>query len=139
MDNGISKFLFDKAGIPKVRTYLNLASLRHKLVSSNVANVATPGYQAKSIDFHREFAKATSTGTHLAGTSTDSGHMPLGEHKDRSPKIYQTKAVQGQLNSVDIDREATQLAENELMYTIAARLLQKKFDGIRNALKTEAI
>ncbi|MEE8577082.1 MAG: flagellar basal body rod protein FlgB [candidate division Zixibacteria bacterium] len=134
MDNGLSKFLFDKVGIPKVRTYLNLASLRHKLVSSNVANVATPGYRTRSIDFHKEFAKATSTSTHLAGASTNSGHMPLGEHKDRSPKIYQTKPIVGQLISVVIDREVTQLAENELMYTIAARLLQKKFDGIRNAI-----
>ena len=37
-----------------VEQYMNLVSARQKLVSSNIANADTPGYQTKDIDFENE-------------------------------------------------------------------------------------
>lgn len=137
MDNKLSSFLFEAAGVSRYRRFLDLTSLRHKLVSSNVANVSTPGYRSQDIDFKQELARSAAQTSRLAGTLTDRNHIPLGEHAERMPKVERTRVKDGDLNSVDIDREVPKMAQNELEFTIAARLLQKKFEGLRKAIVSE--
>jgi flagellar basal-body rod protein FlgB len=135
MDNKLSQFMFDNIGVPKYQKYLNLASLKHRLISGNVANVSTPGYRAKDIDFKEEFARATAKTSQMAGAITHPGHIPLGQHEARPPEIEEERVQVDEMNSVDIDREVSNLARNELSYTIAARLIQKKFAGMRKAIR----
>ena len=136
MPNILTSFLFDRVGIPQSRAFLDLAAYRHKLLSGNVANISTPGYEAKDINFKEEFARMTGKTSRLRGTTTDHRHIPLGQHRDGAPNIERQKVSEGDLNSVDIDREVPNMARNELLFTIGARLLQKKFDGMRNAIKS---
>ncbi len=135
MDNKLSQFLFDRAGIPKYEKHLNLSSMRHRLISGNIANVSTSGYRAKDIDFDKEFARATQKTSSTAGAITHPGHMPLGHHEARAPEVDEEKVQVNELNSVDIDREVSNMAQNELKYTITARLIQKRFDGIRKVIR----
>ncbi|MBD3403588.1 flagellar basal body rod protein FlgB [candidate division GN15 bacterium] len=137
MENKLTQMIFNKVGIPSYRAYLDLTSLRHKLISSNVANVSTPGYRSRHIDFDKEFEKASGNPTQLVGYTTDSRHLPLGQHKERPPEVGETRVKAGEMNSVDIDREVSQMAQNELMFTAAARLLQKKFDGLRKVITSK--
>jgi flagellar basal-body rod protein FlgB len=137
MDNKLTQFMFEGIGVSRYRKYMDLASLRHRLISGNVANASTPGYRSKDIDFQKEFAQATSQTNHIAGMVTDAQHIPLGQSQDRDPKINETKVISDNLNSVDIDGEVSNMAQNELRYTIGARLLQKKFDGLRKAITSK--
>ena len=137
MSNMLTKFVFDRMGVPTARKFLDLASFRQKIISGNVANVSTPGYKARSIDFDSEFARMTKKTSHLAGQVTNESHLPLGRHDSRTPEVLEDRVPQGEINSVDIDREMADLAENELLFTIAARLLQKKFAGLRTAITSE--
>ena len=68
MENKLTNFLFDGVGVPTYQKFLDLASIRHKLISGNVANVSTPGYKARDIDFDSEFERATKSGSNLAGS-----------------------------------------------------------------------
>lgn len=133
-DNSISKFLFDKMAVPSFRKYLNLGSFRHKLIAGNMANVATPGYKAEDIDFQKEFDRLTTQTGHVVGMLTDENHIPVGAHEAKAPKVNETKIKNGDVNSVDIDQEVADLAQNELLFTIGAELLKRKFDGMRNAI-----
>ena len=134
MESKLSNFLFKATGVDRCRQFLDLASLRHKLISGNVANISTPGYQSQDIDFKSELAKSANRSGSIAGTITHQGHIPLGQHPSRLPDIKGTKVVQGDLNSVDIDLEVPKMAQNELEFTIGARLLKMKFDGLRKAI-----
>ena len=40
---------------PNLERYMDLLSIRQKTVASNIANVDTPGYRTKDIDFQYEF------------------------------------------------------------------------------------
>jgi len=137
MDNLLSKFVFEKIGIPTYRRFLDLAAFRHKLISGNVANVSTPGYRARDIDFKSEFAKMTQERNHLISRTTHPGHIRLGSHPTHPPDVLEEAVQQGEMNSVDIDREMSNLAQNELLFTTGARLLQKKFDGLRKAITSK--
>ncbi len=131
----IQSFILDKVGVPKFRNYLNLTSLRHKLTAGNVANVLTPGYEAKSIDFQKEFQRSKDASGGLVGVTTNSRHIPLGMSKGGSPKIIVDKSVKTNgINSVNIDKEMTEMATNQISYTVAARMLKNKFSGLRQAI-----
>ncbi len=134
MINKIQNFLFVKAGIPKLENYLNLAALRHKLKAGNVANASTPGYKSRDIRFDEEFRKLNGSTQKLKGEMTNSAHIALGQHKNRPPKVEEVRVIKGEINSVDIDKEISGMAQNELLFTIGARLLQSKFEGIRKAI-----
>ena len=134
MDTKLTNFLFQATGVNRYRRFLDLASLRHKLISGNVANISTPGFQAQDIDFKAELAKSVQRTGNLAGATTHAGHIPLGQHPERLPEIKHTRVARGDLNSVDIDLEVPKMAQNELEFTIGARLVQKKFDGLRKAI-----
>ena len=134
MISKLQNFLFIKSGVPKLENYLNLTALRHKLKAGNVANVGTPGYKSRAINFEEEFKKLNGNTQKLKGELTNPAHIALGQHKNRPPKVEETAIVKGELNSVDIDIEISDMAQNELLFTIGARLLQSKFDGIRKAI-----
>lgn len=137
MDNGLSKFLFTKMGVPNFSKYLNLGSFRQKLIAGNMANAATPGYKAQDIQFEREYQRLTGTSEHLAGALTNQYHIPLGEHALKPPRVELEKIKDGDVNSIDIDEEVANLAQNELQFTIGAELLKRKFDSMRNAITSK--
>jgi flagellar basal-body rod protein FlgB len=137
VENKLTDFVFNKMGVPTLRKYLDLAAYRHKLVSGNIANVSTPGYRQKDIDFQKEFLKATGKTNHLEGTITNPGHIPLGTTQNSQPKVSQEKVQDGSMNSVDIDKEVSTMAQNELLYTIGAKMLQRKFEGIKTAITSK--
>ncbi len=137
MSNKLSTFVFERIGVPRFGKYLDLAALRHKLIGGNIANVSTPGYRSRSIDFQSEFAKATQASRHLTGELTHHSHIPLGADETKLPRIHEAPARDGEMNSVDIDREVTGLAENELLFSVGARLLQRKLAGLRSAITSK--
>jgi len=137
MVNKLTSFIFEKTGVNDYQKFLDVTSTRHKLVSSNVANVSTPGYRAEDIDFKEELAKIGNKGKHLEAALTNSAHIPTTHSSARPPKVNRQKVADGDINSVDIDQEVSKMAQNELLYTAGARLLQMKFEGLKNAIKSQ--
>lgn len=137
METKLTQFIFDKMAVPSFQKYLNLGSYRQKLISGNLANVSTPGYRAQDIRFQEEFNRATTKHGQVDGLVTHPSHLPLGNHPDRAPRVEREKVPDGEINSVDLDRQATTMAENELLYTVAARLIARRFAGLRSAIKSQ--
>ncbi|MEW6413038.1 MAG: flagellar basal body rod protein FlgB [Candidatus Zixiibacteriota bacterium] len=137
MENKIAQFLFSRTGVPNLEKYLDLSSFRHKLIGGNVANTSTPGYRSKDISFHDEYNRMTKAGNRVSGALTHEAHIPTGNHDAKAPDPDEVRVKDGDLNSVDIDKEMSTLAQNELMFTVGAALLQRKFEGIRKAITSE--
>lgn len=137
MESKLTDFIFHKMGVPTVQKYLDLGALRQKLISGNISNLSTPGYRAKDIDFQEEFNRLTAKTTHLVGTTTDPNHIPTGAHQARVPDVHKAKVADGDLNSVDIDHETAAQVQNQLAYSVAAKLLQMRFTGLRTAIKSQ--
>jgi len=137
MPNKLTQFMFERIGIPNFGKYLDLAAFRHKLVSGNIANASTPGYRRHDIDFQAEFKKMTGQTSRLVGHTTHDRHIILGNHQAKDPKVQYTRVIEGNMNSVDIDREVATLAKNELLFSVGARLLQRKLAGLKNAITSK--
>ena len=137
MANELANIIFVRSGVPQLKKYLDLSTLNHKLTSGNIANSSTPGYKSRSIDFQKEFDKATSQTNHLAGKLTDEHHIVLGQHQDRAPEVKKARIHSGDLNSVNIDAEMADIAKSELQFSAAAKILQLKFQGLRKAITSK--
>lgn len=137
MENKVSEFLFNRAGVPNFKKFLDLSSFRHKLIGGNVANVSTPGYKSRDIDFQAEFSRLTKQSGRLVGVITDPGHIPTGSHEAKPPDVDEVKVEEGSMNSVDIDKEIANLAQNELLFTVGASLLQRKFEELRKVIQSK--
>jgi flagellar basal-body rod protein FlgB len=138
MSNLIKNMVLDKSGFPLLEKYLDVSSLRHKLISGNIANVSTPGYKSSDVDFHGELKKAIGNDGHLKMTITHEGHLPGRNSADRAPEIQVDKSGESNgINNVSIDREMANLAENQIYYSTGARLLANKFAALHNAIKSK--
>jgi flagellar basal-body rod protein FlgB len=135
MANVIDKNIWDKTGVNKFSKLLDLSAYRHKLISGNIANATTPDYAAQDIDFKDEMQKALGTGPSLAMKATKTKHIG-NTGPNREIKVIENAAESDEdLNGVDIDNEVTNLAINQMRYTIGARMLAKKMGFLSKAIK----
>ena len=98
---------------------LNVTSERHQLVVTNMANVDTPGYRTKDLDFRSELQRAAMPGEEntLAVAHQVSG---LVERPDG--------------NDVNIDREGLLLAETQMQFGLGIQLMQREFHNLTYAI-----
>lgn len=100
--------------------YMDLAAMRQALITSNIANIDTPGYRTRDIDFHGELQRAIQT-------PGDNTTEPI------------VREVQGLIarpdgNNVSIDRESMLLAEVQLQFSMAEQLLKSDFKTLSLAI-----
>ncbi|MEE9554818.1 MAG: flagellar basal body rod protein FlgB [candidate division Zixibacteria bacterium] len=132
----INNKLFAKTGIPLYGRMAKVAAAAQKATASNIANVTTPGYKAKSVDFKSEMKKLLSNKSTVSPTITDSKHIPVGKPRDkvRVAEIRNMESVSG-VNNVDIEKEMMNLSENQLLYEFGAKKLARTFGVLRAAIR----
>ena len=130
--------LFQRAGIQLLKRSLGAASLRQETIASNIANVTTPGYQRKEVQF-QEKLKESMQESHIAGVRTDSRHIQIGSTKtaEINPQVEvdtSEDAASG-INNVDVDKEMADLAKNQIYFSATATLVARKFRGLKAAIR----
>ena len=105
--------------LQRMEKFLDMAALRQSLVSSNLANVDTPGYRTRDIDFAKEMQKAAAAPD---ATTHPSVHEVTGliERPDG--------------NNVSIDRETMLLAQTQLQFQTGVALLKQEFKRLQTAI-----
>jgi len=114
--------IFDRT-ICVLEKALGLSLMRHNLIAANLANMDTPGYQARDFSFQDELKRALEV-TPVKVGGQESGPTPLVEV---APQVREEGVV-------DLDRETTRLAENTLTHDAVTRLMGKKFEMLKYAI-----
>lgn len=136
-DMGLIKSkIIESIRIPVLNRSLDISSIRHQSISSNVANVSTPGYKRKFVDFKSEMRKFLNGDTKLSLKKTHENHL----FRFKSPGGIDVQVDSSEnnfngVNNVDIDREMGEIAENQVIYNTSSRLLAKKFQGLLSAIR----
>jgi flagellar basal-body rod protein FlgB len=104
--------LIDSDALNLDERYLNLVSFRQSLVASNIANLDTPGYHTKDINFRTEMQRALSA--------------------PEAPSTPQVTGVPGLMqrpdgNDVSLDRESMALAETQMEYRVGVEMVRHEF------------
>ena len=107
---------------------LDYRAARHKVILSNIANLDTPDFKPQELTFGASLAEATTNGPAATLRRTNNKHLAAGSGKETDFKIQQTG------DKVDLDREMTNLAENNLMYNLTVELMSRKLKSVNTAL-----
>ncbi|HEX5372712.1 MAG TPA: flagellar basal body rod protein FlgB [Aquabacterium sp.] len=127
---------------------LRLRSERQRLIASNIANADTPGYIAKDFDFSAALRQATGASSsaqsalaqpRLAMATANPGHMnlngqPAGSRQD--PELgYATNSMSSlDNNTVDMDRERANFADNTVRYEATLRFINGSLKTLNTAI-----
>lgn len=113
-----------------------LRSQRQQVLASNIANADTPGYQARDFDFNAALRAAAGGAAAAQGVArTDATHMaPAGSVGGVA--LQYRNAAQGSLdrNSVDMDVERAQFADNAVRYEASLRFLNHQIKTMLAAI-----
>lgn len=120
---------------------LNLRAQRQEILASNIANADTPGYQARDISFADELKKVMEQGrtqeSRVGLTLTSSRHIPAqavsAPPVDLLYRIPDQPSLDG--NTVDMDRERTQFADNSLQYQTGLTVLGGQIKSMLSVLQ----
>lgn len=112
--------------------FLDVNVARHKLIAANMANLDTPGYRTRDLDFRAELTRST-----LARSTMESEMGGL-SYASYSPVA---KPVRGLLerpdgNNVSVERESLLLAETQMKFSLGVQLLKDEFHAIAQAINS---
>ena len=123
-------------------TALSLRAQRQELLASNIANADTPNYKARDIDFNSALQNAlASKGNAGPLATTHNGHMgrgaPTGDMLANGTPVLYRGVVQGSVdgNTVDMDVERNQFADNGLRYEAGITMINHQIKGLLAAIQ----
>lgn len=123
----VSKLLFSNEQIEKA---LDVAWKRNEIISENIANVDTPGYKRKDVQFKEYFT------SELKNSSISNSKSKLA-NSENIRVIYDNSNYSYRLdgNNVDPEREMAIMAENTIRYFTLINRLSGQFSKIRTIIK----
>lgn len=116
---------------------LQLRVQRAGVLSSNIANIDTPNFKARDIDFQSELSARTSLSA-TSAKATSQGHMQLKDFGEDSSQVYRIPSqpsIDG--NTVEEHVEHAEFMKNSLEFQVAFQLLNSSFKGLRKAVRGE--
>jgi flagellar basal-body rod protein FlgB len=113
--------MIDTPLIRGLERVLDQSALRHQVITTNLANIDTPGYRTRDL---RPFAGEVEQA--MAGNTDYPSFTPVHE-------IYGLlERPDG--NNVSVERESLLLAQNQLRFTVAVALLKSEFHTMSEAI-----
>ena len=100
--------------------FLEVTSDREQTIASNMANVDTPGYRTKDVNFAQTLSRASLESGQAQFTPVVSSVRGLLERPDG--------------NNVNLDREGTLLAQSQLQYQLGTQLVKSQFHELLSAI-----
>ena len=125
---------------------LTLRAERQKVIASNIANADTPRYAARDFDFKAALAEATGARTESAVApgrlaTPREGHLGAAPAPGRIDatalkyRVTEQPSIDG--NTVDLDRERANFADNALRYEAGLRFINGSVRTLLSAIKGE--
>jgi flagellar basal-body rod protein FlgB len=133
-----ANMLFGKT-MTSMERALNLRSTNQKLIVSNIANMDTPDFKAFKMMVDEEMKVSAGAPPRLNMTRTQTGHLAMTPKSTDLGRVERVEndpmALRGDGNTVELDTEMANLAENTLMYNTATRIISTKFKLLKDVIK----
>jgi flagellar basal-body rod protein FlgB len=116
---------------------LDMQLQRQNVVTSNLANIKTPGYKARKLDFEKELQGALGLDAKGKVSRTNDKHMPaVFDPEGFGPdwkKAVKPRIVHGE-DRVDLDKEMSTMAKTNLHYSALTTVIRSKFEGLKQII-----
>jgi len=109
---------------------LRQSGARHRVLTSNIANVDTPNYKAKDIKFSQVL------GSEITLATTNSKHLPSAESNAAGEVTVEDTQPWLDKNNVEMDLEVAKMTENAMRQQAEVTLLTMRKAMFRSAMRT---
>ena len=118
---------------------LDAAWLRNEVLSHNIANVDTPLFNRKDVDFESYLRQALRSGQrdaifHRRHNFVIDSKMRLEDVRARVTEDYNPLPMRIDGNNVDIDAEMAQMAKNTIKYNFMIGSVNSRFSQITHVI-----
>jgi flagellar basal-body rod protein FlgB len=125
--------MIDSAMTEALCRFLDVNVARYKVIATNMANIDTPGYKARDLDFRQELLRAGGSRNGTGGNGSAGFELA-----SFTPVAH---AVRGLLerpdgNNVSVERESLLLAETQMKFNLGVQLLKGQFHAIALAINS---
>lgn len=104
----------------------------HRLIANNIANVDTPHYNPRELDFSKTLRNAVEKRGHVSLRETRPEHISNGGSRPEFERL--AILSKNDYNKVDLDDQMVKLSENTSKYNLYGSLLVKRFELSKNML-----
>jgi flagellar basal-body rod protein FlgB len=113
--------VFDDVSTSALRVAVTGLSARQSAIADNIANIETPGYRARKVQFEQALTNAVADGTSPSSVSPST----------------QTSLEPTRLNgnNVNLDEETLSHVDTTMRYQLTVRAMDSKYGMLRDAIK----
>ncbi|WP_209122390.1 flagellar basal body rod protein FlgB [Alkalihalobacillus sp. BA299] len=128
--------LFSSPTFSTLERALDGSALKQRTISQNIANVDTPNYKTKKVNFQHTLDHAISKQS-IEANRTDERHMnfSIGKQREAYVTSVNNSMYNHNLNNVDIDKEMADLAQNQIYYNALIDRLNGRFNSLQTVIK----
>jgi flagellar basal-body rod protein FlgB len=110
--------------------FLDVDVARHKLITTNLANIDTPGYRTRDLNFRSELGRASAE---AAGPESGGLH-----YASFAPVVRRVHGLMERPdgNNVGVERESLLLAATQMKFNLGVQLLKDQFHTISLAINS---
>lgn len=113
---------------------LDYSALKNNVISNNIANVDTPNYKAKKVEFKSVLNEALTN--QLETKRTHPKHIPFNNHRTPFQIVSNHQTMYNHNgNNVDIDKEMSELAKNQIYYRGLVDRINGKFSTLQTVIR----
>lgn len=113
--------------------------MRQGVISNNIANIDTPNFKRSEVLFEEILSQEMAGQSGLKGKRTNERHIPIGRSTGVVPTAQVLTDNLSQMNNnennVDIDREMSLLAKNQLSYNFYIQQISHDVKMMRTAIE----
>ncbi|WP_170007420.1 flagellar basal body rod protein FlgB [Bacillus fonticola] len=113
---------------------LSYSGAKQQAISQNLANIDTPNYKAKDVSFRSVLNDSERS---LEAKRTNQRHIPFSVSTSSRQATITAQNTQyaNNGNSVDVDKEMAEMAENQIYYQALVDRLNGKFTSLQTVIR----
>lgn len=133
--------MLDSYNLQVLERSLDAATLRHRTIANNLANIDTPQFKSQQVVFEsflQDELNARAGHGKLEAYRTNQRHLPFGSAGGAAlPQVVSNpnNFVQNNGNDVDLETETTELAKNQIWYSGLTQLTGGHFQKLRSVIE----
>lgn len=127
--------LFQSTTIPVLEQVVSFGQARHTVLAGNIANVNTPGYEARDLsveDFQQRLKEAIDQ--RHEGTAGSPGELTAQKPLMAEVANSSQSILRHDLGNVDMETQVSEMVKNQMQHNLALTILTDQFRQMQTAI-----
>ncbi len=128
--------LFQSTTIPVLQEVVSFSQARNAVLAGNIANIDTPGYQARDLsgeDFQARLKQAIDERDQPQVGSP--GEMELAPKTLMAEVAKSAQILRHDMNNVDMESQVSEMVKNHMQHNLAITILEDQFHQLQTAIR----